>query len=148
MKLDKGLLFQIANKLYKPSYVSLQTALAYHQLIPETIYGVTSVSTRRTYRFDTSVGHFLYRTVTKRMYFGFTVMSHATKIASMEKALLDFFYLNPQIKSEEAFAALRLDREALLDQLDISTLNLQLQRFKKETLISRVHHFLDWIHHA
>lgn len=56
-------LFEIANRIYKPSYVSLETALSHYQLIPESIFGTTSISTRRTYNFRTVLGDFRYRTV-------------------------------------------------------------------------------------
>src|SRR4030043_614617 len=59
LPLDELVLFEIANRVYKPSYVSLESALAYYQLIPESVFGVTSVSTRRTYRFAPGFADFL-----------------------------------------------------------------------------------------
>src|SRR3989344_4847720 len=38
----------IANKLYSPSYISLEFALSYHGVIPETVYEITSVTTKTT----------------------------------------------------------------------------------------------------
>ena len=43
--------YLIANKLYQPSYISFETALSYHKLIPETIYAVTSAAPKATSRF-------------------------------------------------------------------------------------------------
>jgi len=42
----------IANKLYSPSYISLEFALSYHGVIPETVYEITSVTTKATRRFE------------------------------------------------------------------------------------------------
>lgn len=49
-------LYKIANRIYLPSYVSLESALSYYHLIPESVYGITSISTRRTNSFKTSIG--------------------------------------------------------------------------------------------
>src|SRR3989338_570521 len=40
----------IANSLYRPSYVSREFALSYHRIIPETVYEITSVSTKAARR--------------------------------------------------------------------------------------------------
>ena len=86
--LDENGLFRIANRIYKPSYISFETALAYYHLIPESVYTVTSVSTRRTYRFETPIASYAYRTVHRRLFFGYSISDHI-RIATMEKALLD-----------------------------------------------------------
>src|SRR3990167_2822579 len=39
---------EIANRLYEPSYVSFEYALAHHGVIPETVYTVTSATTKIT----------------------------------------------------------------------------------------------------
>jgi hypothetical protein len=51
----------LANLIYGPSFVSLDSALSFHGLIPERIEAVTSVTTKRPKRFDTPVGSFIYR---------------------------------------------------------------------------------------
>lgn len=52
--------FVMAGAIYGPSHVSLETALAYHRLIPETVYQVASVTTRRSREFHTPMGLFTY----------------------------------------------------------------------------------------
>jgi len=125
-EVDEGTLFRIANKLYGPSYVSLETALAHQQLVPEAAYGITSVTTRRTYRFETPLAGFTYRTVARRLFFGYVVSPDRTRIATLEKALLDYLYLNPHIDGPVAFASLRIDSQALLARLDEKLLRDQL----------------------
>lgn len=51
---------QLANLVYGPSYVSLDSALALHGLIPERVEEVTSVTTGVRRRFDTPFGVFSY----------------------------------------------------------------------------------------
>ena len=62
-QLSEEILFKIANRIYLPSYVSLESALSYYHLIPESIYGITSISTRKTYHFKTSIGEFIFRSI-------------------------------------------------------------------------------------
>jgi len=146
--IDEFILFRTANRLYAPSYISLETALAYYQLIPESVYGITSVTTRRTYRFDTPLTHFVYRTVVPRLFFGYRILPTGTRLAMLEKSLLDLFYLNPNLSEPRAFADLRIDRDALHEQLDRPLLSTQLQRIGKQAVTSRVSQFLEWIQHA
>jgi predicted transcriptional regulator of viral defense system len=51
----------LANLIYGPSFVSLDSALSFHGLIPERIEALTSVTTKRPKSFDTPIGSFIYR---------------------------------------------------------------------------------------
>jgi predicted transcriptional regulator of viral defense system len=51
----------LANLIYGPSFVSLDSALSFHGLIPERVDAVTSVTTKRPKAFATPVGSFIYR---------------------------------------------------------------------------------------
>ncbi|MGM0401730.1 MAG: type IV toxin-antitoxin system AbiEi family antitoxin domain-containing protein, partial [Chloroflexota bacterium] len=53
--------FLVANRLVQPSYVSLQSALAYYGLIPEHVPVTTSVTTARPGRWDTPLGSYTFR---------------------------------------------------------------------------------------
>lgn len=52
--------FELAQYIYGPSYISLESALSFHKLIPETVYTITSVTGRRAKEFNTPVGIFSY----------------------------------------------------------------------------------------
>lgn len=52
---------EIANRLYPPSYVSFEYALAYYHLIPEAVYEITSATTRTSRRFEALGQVFTYR---------------------------------------------------------------------------------------
>lgn len=84
----------LANLVYGPSYVSLDSALAYHGLIPESVEALTSVTPNRSRRFATPVGLFIYRQVPSRAYEAGMVRVEADHeqaflIALPEKALAD-----------------------------------------------------------
>ena len=55
----------LANLVHGPSFVSLDTALSFHGLIPERVEATTSVTTKRPKAFDTPVGSFIYRRAPK-----------------------------------------------------------------------------------
>ncbi len=134
-----------ANLIYPPSYISLESALSYYNLIPEAIYLTTSVSTRRTVHYDTPVGNFRYRTVKQAVYgFGQRLIESGTGmssrkilIADPEKAILDFFYLNHQYTSEKDMVDLRLD-QSTLKGTDMAKLYSYLDRFKNKALDDRI----------
>ena len=69
VKLRKGLYmmtdypannYLIANRLYAPSYISFDMALSIYGIIPETVYTVTSATTRTTREFRVRNIHFVY----------------------------------------------------------------------------------------
>src|SRR3989338_4096794 len=49
---EAGDKYKIANKVYAPSYVSLDSALSKYDIIPETVYAITSVTTKATREFS------------------------------------------------------------------------------------------------
>ncbi len=148
IEVDESRLFQIANKIYKPSYVSFETALAYYQLIPESVYQITSAATKRTYKFETTLAYYSFRTISKRLFFGYLLESNNVKVASMEKAILDYFYVNTSVKTVDDFASLRIDKDAFWDQLDQEKLMNYLERFNQKTLAARIRQFTEWIKNA
>lgn len=78
-----------------PSYISFQSALYYHGMIsqiPATIY---AASLARTRQFKTPLGHFSIHHIQPSFFFGFeTILKSKIKMATPEKALLDFLYLS------------------------------------------------------
>ena len=87
--------FVLANLLYQPSYVSLDTALSHYHLIPETVYAVTSVTTKPTREFGVQERLFEYRKIKKQAYTGYFPQDFSGEVAhlaSPEKAVADFLY--------------------------------------------------------
>lgn len=139
---DEGFLFMVANQVYSPSYVSLESALAYHQVIPESVLGVTSVSARKTHKFDSAWGQFSYRSIKPEYMFGYQVVNlrpaQKVLIASLEKAVLDYLYLNSHIKTIEDFDGLRWNKAPLQQLIHNPTFEQYLRIFAKQSLDFRV----------
>lgn len=87
--------YYVANRLYEPSYVSLEAALSFYGVIPEEAAFVTSVTTKPTRTFRGAHGSFIYRTCKKEAYTGYRLMKVGGQkafVADKEKALVDHVY--------------------------------------------------------
>jgi len=148
IEMNEGLLLAIANKIYKPSYISFETAMSHYRLIPESIYMITSASTKRTSLFETPLVRFSYRTIKPALFFGYSLLPGGIKMAFMEKAILDYFYINPALRTEDDFASLRINREEMLNRFNKKQFTDYMQRFSQKRLSKRMEHFLEWLEYA
>ena len=143
--MNEGMLLAIANKIYKPSYISFETAMSHFRLIPESIYMITSASTKRTSLFETPMARFSYRTIKPALFFGYFLLPDGMKMAFMEKAILDYFYINPAIRTGDDFASLRINREEMLSRFNKERLTEYMRRFSQKRLSKRMEHFFEWL---
>jgi len=114
----------IANCVVHPSYLSLDWALQYYEMIPEYVPNPTSVTTDRGMRFTAQNSLFIYYHVQPSFFKGYRqekVNGYDINIACPEKALIDKIYLFLQSNrfSVEWLKELRLQN---LDTLDLDKL--------------------------
>ena len=123
--------FELAQYIDGPSFISLESALSYHQLIPEAVFTTTSVSGQRSKEFKTPLGIFSFRQVPlEDLYTDVMLISEDERkfmVAKPWRAICDYVYCNrkdwnsldPLIKS------LRINVENLPDlrQEEIQLLN-------------------------
>lgn len=86
---------EIANALYRPSYISFEYALARYGIIPEMVYSITSATTMPTRRFSFGTGEFEYLAIKKSAFSEYYLAKEGDKnflIAEPEKALADYLY--------------------------------------------------------
>jgi hypothetical protein len=104
--------FLVANRLVPGSYVSLQSALAYHGLIPEHVPVTTSVTTGRPQRRESPLGSFLYHHVRPDLLSGYRLEKlgdgQEALVATPTKALADLVGLVPGADSRAYLSELRL----------------------------------------
>ena len=84
----------IANAVHEPSYVSMESALSYHGLIPEGVYMTTSLTTNRTIRLSMAGSSYVYSSVRNELFFGYKLIDtnyhhRMVRVAEPEKALID-----------------------------------------------------------
>lgn len=139
----------IANHLYGPSYVSLENALSYHNLIPERVYRVRSVTMKRFKMYDTPLGVFEYRTVSPE-YFSIGIQQQVTQsntaflIASPEKALCDLIVLSSGLRLQSSKAVkIYLEENLRIDLFEKRSWNTEIisqcmEVGKKKTALSQL----------
>ena len=140
----------VACRIYRPSYVSLHTALSIYGLIPEAVSSITSVSTLKTASFENAFGQYTYQNVKPEIFFGYkpvmlpvnTAIINAPKQAWMlahpEKALLDLLYLYPFYNIEEEIEQLRLDDDYMTGELNLGRLSEYQEKMGNKALDARV----------
>jgi len=110
--------FLVANRMVRPSYVSLQAALAYYGLIPDVTPVVTAVTTARPGHWETPLGRFIFRHLQIDLFFGYRTLDLEDQqafVATPEKALLDLVYLTPEGDTPAYLQELRLQNLERLD---------------------------------
>lgn len=145
---NDDVLFFMANRLYAPSYVSFEMALSRYGLIPESVYGVTSATSRKRIQFKTPVATFIYRQMRAPFLFGYTVARHGHtqyKIADMEKAIVDHLYINPHVAHAADFEGMRFNREVFMRTVDRKKLKRYVAAFQNKRLAQRVENFLKYL---
>lgn len=107
----------IANRLYNPSYVSMETALSNYSIIPEVSMAVTSVTTKPTRKFKNKYGLFLYHTVQPNSFTGYYIEKQgifSILIAEPEKALIDYLHFKMYRDKKINLKDERLDKDLIL----------------------------------
>ena len=137
-------IYSLAQRVYGPSYISLESALSYHGWIPEAVYRCTCVSYRNAKEFATPLAHFSYKHVPQRtFYLGVERCEDENGnvffMASPAKSLADYVYVHHSDWSgiHEAAENLRIDEQDLIS-VGVGELSELIENYKN----SRVKHFL------
>ncbi len=102
MKLDKGKYcvadrniddFSVANFIYQPSYISLESALSYYGILSQFTYSITSVTIKKTRRIKVKDKEFAYNGIKEKLFTEYVKIGDFL-IATKEKALADTAYFS------------------------------------------------------
>lgn len=146
-EITESVLLHISNSIYKPSYISLESALSFYNLIPEGVYLITGISTRKTCTFNTPIASFNYRNIKESFFFGYNLIqdnNHTIKIATPEKAVLDYLYYK-MINSLTELEGLRINIQIARDIIDKTTMNRFLKEYHSRIMEKRVKLFLNYL---
>jgi hypothetical protein len=141
--------FLLANHILGPSYVSVETALAYHGFIPERVYEIASMTTKAPRKFRTSLGTFTY-TKLALPYYSFGIQSEKladdqyAMVASPGKAIFDkvittsgLLFRSKKSATEFLLENMRMD-EALLKQLNVREMSTWVKKSQKQNSLSMI----------
>ena len=139
----------LAPLIYGPSYVSLETALSWHGLIPERVDEITSVTCKRARLFGTPLGRFSYRPINEVAYsYGVGLQTAAGGsffLAEPEKALCDRIARVRQVRAQRDIPALleddlRVDLDAVV-RMRVPAVRQVAMRYRRQS----VNAFLRWL---
>jgi hypothetical protein len=137
---------EVAAVLYRPSYLSMESALSAYGFIPEMVYAYTSVTAKINRTFDNQFGHFIYRHIKSELFWGYREVRSGSGwylIAEPEKALLDYLYLNlSKINTESDFENIRLNDDRLRETLNREKFEQYLKAFNIKKLTTWGHRCL------
>lgn len=136
--------YELAQYIYGLSYISFESALSFHQLIPETVYTITSATGKRSNEFKTPIGTFSYLHLPlENLYTGVELINdngYHFLMAKPWKAICDYVYCS---KNEYD------NLHTLIKSMRINIESLPLLRNEERQLLddyyhhSRVSHFLN-----
>lgn len=132
-----------AGKIYEPSYLSLEFALNYYGIIPDIPGTYTSVTSKTTKYFKNYFGNFVYQKVKAGFFTGYETKNEKNvsfNIATPEKALIDYLYLNKnKIKGDANFwREMRIDEDFKFKKNRLEFYNTLLSDKKVSNLIKSV----------
>ena len=141
IKTTEPFLYYVANMLYHPSYISLETALARYGFIPEGVFQILSCSTLKTQTFDTLRGIFVYRNIKSKLFFGYTLEQWEDRhyaIAEPEKTLIDYLYLHAEVQTISDIEALRWNTVAINERISLKKLHMYQSYIASQALDRRL----------
>jgi predicted transcriptional regulator of viral defense system len=134
--------FLVSNRIYRPSYISLHTALAFYGMIPEAVVQVSAVSSLKKAVFENAFGTFSYQQIASGLLFGYDAKPSANGrtllLAQPEKALLDLLYLYPFYNSPQEMEELRLDEDFMQQDFNVALFQEYADKFGSKALNRRV----------
>lgn len=132
----------LAQLIYGPSYISLETALSNYGFIPERVTTTTSVCLGRGRSFSTPVGEFEFHHIKEELYSLGVQLKEVFKgsfcqYATAEKALLDFIYLKEikgEFKNQKDYFnyildSYRLDQKAIEGEVSLKKLQTLAEQY-------------------
>jgi len=143
-------LYALAQHIYGPSYISLESALRWHGWIPEAVYTLTSVSLGKSKEFQTPLGVFSYTRVPQEVFYaGVDRLKEeggdAFLMAMPLKAMADYVYvkrkdwtgLGPVVRSlriepEEFETVTSVEFELLLEKYKSNRVRRFLEGLRKD----------------
>ena len=144
--------FLLANHIYGPSYVSMQTALRFYGLIPEAVYSIQSMTTGIARDYENAIGTFNYTHVPSDYYnVGVTMKEEngaSFMIATPEKALCDLMVYTSNLNLRFQTSVrnyleedIRFDMDEL-QNLDLAIIEECARVAKKKTMLNQLIKFI------
>ena len=111
----------LAEKIYPPSYLSLEFALNYYGIIPDIPGTYTSITSRKTNYYKNDFGNYSYQKIKLVLFTGYKTIQKENisfNIAVPEKAMLDYIYFNKNklVAKDDFWKELRINEDIRFDR--------------------------------
>ena len=106
---------------------------------------------QKTTRFKTPIAEFSYHSIKPALMFGYRLENQngqKYKIAEMEKALLDYLYLNPHVAGKADFYEWRFNGKEFLANADMLKLNKYAEAFRNKRLMIRLKKIIGFMKYS
>ncbi|MBI5414283.1 hypothetical protein HZA38_02090 [Candidatus Peregrinibacteria bacterium] len=123
-------------------------ALKYYGFIPEEVFQITSVSTKKATSFETPLGNFSYKQIKPSLFWGYRFVEFGKQkilLAEPEKAVLDYLYVNSRLKTANDFEGMRINSYEFRSQINLERFQKYLETFQNKALLKRAKIFLTTI---
>jgi hypothetical protein len=120
-------------------------------MIPEGVYSVEAISSRKTVTYRTSAGLFNYRRLPPSLFFGYRIIHYKelpVLMAGPEKAILDYLYFATGVHNIQDLEAIRFNRFFLQNDVDWNLLEKYIPAFGSKILRIRVDYLKKLLDHA
>jgi predicted transcriptional regulator of viral defense system len=141
---EKNLLNYAGNKIVTPSYISCETALAYYK-VASLEDSITSVCPVKSYLYTSDYGGFRYHRINSDLMSNYSIVKHDNyffRIATLEKAIVDFFFFNPKHGTREQIKTLDFNRVNLKEKAKPEFIHKVTEEYKNNSLTRRVRNFM------
>lgn len=146
---DKNLLYFTCNKIIDPSYISCESALSYYNLA-SLEDELTSVCPIKSYTYKTDYAGFKYHRLNNpSLMFDINLVKkghYYFKIATPEKAIVDYFFFNPQHQTKAKIAKLDFSKQIVTEKVNHNLLRQFSDAYQNQSLKTRINNFLKIFH--
>ncbi|MFA4891166.1 MAG: hypothetical protein WC604_02335 [Candidatus Gracilibacteria bacterium] len=123
--------------MVSPSYHSMESVLSLYGIIPEGTVAYTLITSKKTQKYSNEFGTFSYRHLPPSLFFGVGKREDGAFMATPEKALLDYLYLN-SAKFKPNFALWQAERLDELPTLDFKIMKKWAKKYGMKKLMTLV----------
>ncbi|MDP4011913.1 MAG: hypothetical protein Q8P72_06870 [Candidatus Roizmanbacteria bacterium] len=123
--------FELANFVYSPSYIALESALSHHGILSQFSYSIVSITTNKSKRFVFDDREYIYSHISPNLFWGYEKQG-TFLISTPEKSLIDSVYFN--LKGYTSFDFGEFD----LSSVNIERLKSQILEIANPQLVKKI----------
>jgi len=141
--IEKELLYFAANKIIDPSYISCESALSFYGIL-KMEDPIVSVNPVKTHKYKSEYGGYKFHKTKPALMKDYDLVlhnQHYFKIATPEKAIVDFFFFNPKYQTRIQIKSLPFDAGELANNVVAYEIQRIANEYRNDLLDRRITNF-------